>query len=132
MKSTNDIVASVARIGLAAIYLISGLGKLAAHEGTVGYIASVGLPAPELGYWVAVVVEILGGLAIVLGYRTKIVALGMAAFTVIAALAFHNSFGDQNQMIHFLKNIAIVGGLLQVAAFGAGAVSVDGRRLHTA
>ena len=128
MKSTNDIVALVARIGLAAIYLISGLGKLAAHEGTVGYIASVGLPAPEFGYWVAIVVEVLGGLAILTGFKTKIVAPVMAVFTVAAALAFHNDFGDQNQMIHFLKNIAIAGGFLQLYVSGPGALSLDNRK----
>lgn len=128
MKSTNDIVALVARIGLAAIYVISGVGKLAAHEGTVGYIASVGLPAPELGYWIAIVVEVLGGLAILVGYKTRIVSLILAAFTVVAAVAFHNDFADQNQMIHFLKNIAIAGGFLQLYVSGAGALSLDNRK----
>ena len=127
MKKTDDIAALVARIGLAAIFLISGFGKLAAHEGTVGYIASVGLPAAELGYWIAVVVEILGGLAIVAGYKTRIVAPILAVFSLVTAVFFHNQLGDQNQMIHFLKNIGLAGGFLMLYVAGPGALSLDNR-----
>lgn len=116
------------RILLAAIFVISGLGKLAAPEATIGYIASAHLPVPTAAYGVAVVVELLGGLLLIAGYRTRLVAAVIALFTVGAAFGFHNNFADQNQMIHFLKNIAITGGLLQVVAFGAGAFSLDALR----
>ena len=120
------------RVLLAVLFLLSGFGKIAAPAMTQGYIASVGLPAPLLGYLIAILVEVGGGLLLVAGYQTRIVALILAAFTVVAAVVFHHNFADQNQMIHFLKNIAVTGGLLQVAAFGAGSLSLDARRLRAA
>ncbi|WAC48218.1 DoxX family membrane protein [Asticcacaulis sp. SL142] len=119
---------AVGRVMIALLFLISGLGKIAAPEATQGYIASVGLPFPALAYFGALAAELGGGLLLLIGYRTRIVALGMAGFTLATALFFHNNFADQNQMIHFLKNIAIMGGLLQAYAFGAGAYSIDSRR----
>lgn len=131
MSQTNYI-AAVGRLLLAIMFIISGLGKIMAPEATQGYIASVGLPLPLLSYLLAIVVELGGGILLVVGYQTRIVSLAVAAFTLVTALVFHNNFADQNQMIHFLKNISITGGLLQVAAFGAGALSLDGRRLRAA
>ena len=120
-------VATFGRLLLAAIFLISGFGKLTAAAGTIGYIAQAGLPAPTLAYAVALIVELGGGALLVLGYRTRLVAAALALFSLVTAFAFHASFGDQNQTIHLLKNIAIAGGLLQVVAFGAGSFSVDGK-----
>src|SRR5882672_6511602 len=113
---------------IAGLFLLSGVGKIAAPAVTQAYIASSGLPLPIVGYLVAIVVEVGGGLLLAVGYRTSFVAIGMAVFTFATAVFFHNNFADQNQMIHFLKNVAIVGGLLQVAAFGAGSISIDGLR----
>lgn len=118
----------VGRIGIAAIFLLSGLSKLAAPAATIGYIASSGLPLPQLGFAIALLVELGGSIALILGYRTRIVAAILAAFSVATALAFHAALGDQNQFIHFFKNIAMAGGLLQVVAFGAGSWSLDARR----
>jgi putative oxidoreductase len=118
----------IGRLLIAVIFLISGLGKIAAPAMTQGYIASVGLPLPLVGYLIAIAVEIGGGILLVVGFQTRIVALVMAAFTVATALGFHHDFGDQNQMVHFLKNIAMTGGLLQIVAFGAGGFSIDSRR----
>jgi putative oxidoreductase len=118
----------VGRILLAAIFVISSLGKIAAPEGTQGYIASVGLPAPVLSYIAAIVIELGGGILLLVGYRTRLVAAGLAAFSIASALIFHHALGDQNQLFHFLKNLAIAGGLIQVVAHGAGAYSVDNRR----
>ncbi|MGO8918664.1 MAG: DoxX family protein [Stellaceae bacterium] len=132
MQNQSTTLAAAGRLLLAVLFLLSGLSKIAAPAMTQGYIASVGLPAPLLGYLIAIVVEVGGGVLLLVGYQTRIVALILAAFTLAAALAFHNDFSDQNQMIHFLKNIAIVGGLLQVAAFGAGSLSLDARRLRVA
>ncbi len=131
MPNSNYLVAT-GRLLLAVMFIFSGLGKLMAPEATQGYIASVGLPLPLLSYLLAVAVEVGGGILLVIGYQTRIVSLVIAAFTLATALIFHNDFTDQNQMIHFLKNISIVGGLLQVAAFGAGSLSLDARRLRTA
>ncbi|WP_394781944.1 DoxX family protein [Undibacterium sp.] len=117
----------IGRLLMAAIFLLSGFGKLAAPAGTIGYIASSGLPFATLGFILAVAVEVGGGILLVLGYKTRIVASVLAVFTIVTGLAFHHAFGDQNQMIHFLKNLAMAGGFLQVAAFGAGAYSLDNR-----
>lgn len=116
------------RILIAAIFLVSGAFKLADPTGTIGYIASAGLPAPSLGYAIALAVELGGGLLLVLGYRTRIVATILALFALATAIGFHRDFADQNQFIHFFKNMAMAGGLLQVAAFGGGALSFDARR----
>lgn len=110
---------------LASLFLVSGFGKLAAPSATVGYIASTGLPFPEVALVGALVIELGFAAALLVGYRTRIVASVMALFTLITAIVFHNQLGDQGQLIHFLKNLSIVGGLLQVAAFGAGAFSLD-------
>jgi putative oxidoreductase len=128
MSKHTAYIAAAGRVLIAVLFLLSGLSKLAAPAMTLGYIASVGLPAPLLGYLIAIAVEIGGGLLLVLGLQTKLVALVMAGFAIATALAFHNNLADQNTMIHFMKNIAIAGGLLQVVAFGAGAFSLDGRR----
>jgi putative oxidoreductase len=118
-------VAAFGRLLLATIFLLSGLEKITAVGDTIAYIGNSGLPAPELAYGAAVVVEIFGGLALLLGYKTRIVAAALAVFTIAAALAFHADLGDQNQFIHFMKNIAMAGGLLQVLAFGPGSFSLD-------
>src|SRR3989442_2329227 len=121
-------VGAVGRLLIAALFLISEVGKVAAPALTQGYIASAGLPFPLLAYLVAIVIEVGGGILLILGYQSRIVAGVMAAFTVAAALGFHRDFADQNAMAHFLKNISITGGLLQVVALGAGTFSIDGRR----
>jgi putative oxidoreductase len=118
----------VGRILLAGLFLLSGASKVTAPAMTIGYIQSVGLPAPQLGYALAILIEVGFGLALVFGFQTRVVALVMAAFSVATALLFHNKLGDQNQFIHFFKNISIAGGLLQVVAFGAGRFSLDARR----
>jgi len=106
---------------------MSGLGKLAAYGPTTAMIAAVGLPVPPLAYAVAVIIELGGGLLLVAGYQTRIVATALALFSIATALSFHSNFADQNQMIHFLKNVMMAGGLLQIVAFGAGAISLDNR-----
>lgn len=116
------------RVLLSAIFVLSGISKVSAPAGMIGYIESVGLPFPTLALAIAILVEMVGGIALILGYRTRLVAAGLALFSVATALAFHNELADQSQFIHFFKNIAMAGGLLQVAAFGAGRFSLDARR----
>nr|WP_315591714.1 DoxX family protein [uncultured Cupriavidus sp.] len=130
MTKYSQTIATVGRILIAAVFIMSGLGKLGTPAATQGYISAVGLPLPVLGYAIAVATEVGGGLLLLVGYRTQLVALWMAAFTVATAVFFHNNFADQNQMIHFLKNFMIVGGLLQIAAFGATKLSLDARRVR--
>jgi putative oxidoreductase len=108
-------------------FAMSGLGKLAAYGATTAMIAAVGLPVPPLAYVVAVAVELGGGLLLVAGYQVRFVAIALALFAIATAVSFHSNFADQNQMIHFLKNVMLAGGLLQIAAFGAGAISLDNR-----
>ena len=109
-------------------FLMSGFGKIAAYGPTTAYISSVGLPLAPLGFALAVVLEIGGGLCLVLGFRVRLVALVLSFFTLATAIFFHNNFADQNQMFNFLKNVVIVGGLLQIVHFGAGQYSLDTRR----
>ena len=130
MPNNANTVAAVGRILIAVIFILSGIGKLGAPAATQGYIASVGLPLPLLGYVLAVLVELGGGLLLLVGFRTRAVAAVLALFTLAAALFFHSHLADQNQFIHFVKNLMIVGGLLQLVAFGATALSLDARRLR--
>ena len=127
MTKQTDTAALVGRIFIAVLFLLSGLGKVAAPAATQGYISATGLPAPVLAYFGSTAVELIGGVLLIVGFRVRAVAVGMAVFTLLTAVFFHRDFADQNQMIHFLKNIAIVGGLLQVAAFGAGRFALDRR-----
>jgi putative oxidoreductase len=91
-------------------------------------IGAVGLPLPSLAFAVAVAVEFGGGALLIAGYRARAVASALAIFSLATAVSFHSNFADQNQMIHFLKNVMMAGGLLQIVAFGAGALSLDDRR----
>lgn len=121
------------RLLLAALFLPAGVAKIGGYAGTVGYIASKGLPLPEVGALVAIVVELGGGLALIAGFGTRFAALGLALFTLAASVVFHNYWAlpaDQQmvQQLMFFKNIAVVGGLLTLAAWGAGAWSLDARR----
>ncbi|QBE65380.1 DoxX family protein [Pseudoduganella lutea] len=125
--SANAFVPAIGRVLLAAIFIFSAIGKIAAPEATIGYIQSVGLPFATLGLAIAIAVELGGGLLLVLGVKARAVAALLAVFSVVTGLAFHSAIGDQNQLIHLLKNFAMAGGLLQVVAFGAGAFSVDQR-----
>jgi putative oxidoreductase len=119
------------RILIGAPFVMSGLGKLGSYAATVGFIAAVGLPVPPLAFIVAVLTELGGGLLLLSGYRARVVSLAMAVFCVVTAMFFHHNFADQNQMIHFLKNVMMAGGLLQIAYFGAGAFSFDARSGRT-
>lgn len=118
-------VATSGRVLLAAIFVLSGISKLADPAGSAGYIASVGLPAPQLALWGAIAVELLGGLALIAGYKVRLVAAVLAAFSLVTAAFFHAQLGDQTQFIMFFKNIAMAGGLMQVVAFGGGRLSLD-------
>ncbi|VEB96304.1 Inner membrane protein yqjF [Cedecea lapagei] len=122
--------ATLGRIVIAAIFIVSGLGKIAAPEATQGYIASVGLPFPLLGYLIALAAEIGGGILLLVGYRTRLIAALLAVFTLATAVFFHHNFADQNTLLHFLKNLMIASGLLQISALGATSLSFDTRRLR--
>jgi putative oxidoreductase len=122
-----NAAALVGRVLLAMLFLLSGINKVAQPDPTLAYISAVGLPLAPAVLAGSALVEIGGSVALVLGYRTRFAAAVLAVFTVLAALIFHSNFADQNQFIHFFKNIAIAGGLLQVVASGGGRYSLDGR-----
>jgi len=124
----TGLVAFTGRVLIAAIFLLSGFAKVTAPAATIGYIQAAGLPAPTLAYAAALLVELGGGILLVIGYRTRLVAAALVLFAFATAFGFHHDFADQNQFIHFFKNVAMAGGLLQVVAFGGGRLSVDARR----
>ena len=126
--SATSYVPFVGRLMIGLPFAMSGLGKLVAYGATTGMIGAAGLPFPPLAFAVAVAVELGGGLLLVAGYQTRVVAAVLAVFALATAVSFHNNFADQNQMIHFLKNVMMAGGLLQIVTFGAGAISLDNRR----
>jgi putative oxidoreductase len=117
----------VGRLMIGLPFALSGLSKLGAYSATIGMISAAGLPFPPLAFTVAVATELGGGLLLIAGYRARYVAAALALFSVATAISFHSNFADQNQMIHFLKNVMMAGGLLQITAFGGGVLSIDNR-----
>lgn len=123
--AVQDALALGGRILLAAIFVLSGITKLGQPEGTIGYIASAGIPFAEIVYFGVIALELGGGAMLILGLRTRLAAYALGGFSLAAAMLFHADLADQNQMIHFLKNVALAGGMLQVAAFGPGRLALD-------
>jgi putative oxidoreductase len=121
----TNLTEASGRVLLALLFLLAGVGKLGAYTATAAYMSSVGVPGSLLPAVIAT--ELLGSLAIILGWKTRAVALLLAGFSVVTALIFHRNFADQIQMIMFLKNISIAGGFLLLAANGAGPLSLDRR-----
>lgn len=135
--NTQGIPVVIARVLLALMFVLAGIGKLGGLEGTAGYIASKGLPAPMLLAVAAGVVELVAGVLLIIGWQARWAALALAAFTVVASVIFHNYWAmpaeqQMMQQLMFMKNLAVTGGLLLVFAFGAGALSLDARRGATA
>jgi putative oxidoreductase len=128
MQASESIVTLIGRIGLSLLFIHGGWGKLLAPAATQAMLASHHLPMAELGWVIAVVVELGGGLAILLGLFTRPVALVLAIWCVATALVAHTNFADRNQEIHFLKNMTMAGGFLYVMLQGAGAWSLDAWR----
>ena len=135
IKTINNIMSNkqictlklVGRVLLSIIFILAGFGKIGGFAGTAGYIASVGLPLPEVLTALTIVVELLGGLMLLVGLKTRLVATVLTVFTLLAAVIFHSNFGDQIQMTMFLKNLAMAGGLFYVIAGGAGRYSIDAK-----
>lgn len=109
-KHYEDLAALVARLFMAILFILYGYFKLTGYAGTIAYMGRQGLPAPALFAALAVIIELGGGVLVLVGYQARLVALGCAVYVLIAALIAHRNFGDANQMSHFWKNIAIVGG----------------------
>lgn len=130
--STHPLVLLAGRVLIGAIFLNAGLRKLLAFGATAGYFAKLGFPAPELFTVLAIAIEVGGSILLIIGWRTRWVAWLLALFVLIAAFAAHRFWQFDaaqygNQMNHFMKNLAIIGGLLFVASFGPGSASLDKR-----
>jgi putative oxidoreductase len=128
MTGLQQLTALLGRILMAALFLWAGYGKLMNFSGTVAYATSAGLPMPQLGIIVAIIVELLFSLLFIIGFRIRLVALVMAVFTIATAVFFHQNVADTAQLTNFMKNVCIAGGFLQVVAFGGGSYSLDARR----
>jgi putative oxidoreductase len=124
----NSVVVLIGRILLSAIFILAGFGKLTDIAGTAGYFAMYNLPGGSAAAVVAGLIELVGGIAILIGFQTRIAAWVLAAFSVATAFIAHMDWADMMQMIHFQKNLAMAGGFLVLATYGAGALSVDARR----
>lgn len=131
MSDATRYLPFLGRLIIGGVFVLSGVGKLATYGAVTAGIAAVGLPFPPLAFATAVIVEVGFGFLLIVGFQTRLIALALALWCVVTALSFHRNFADQNQMIHFLKNMMIMGGLLQIVHFGPGAVSVDGRKAAT-
>jgi putative oxidoreductase len=112
-----------ARILLGHIFLLAGISKISAYDGTAAYMEAMGVPGALLP--AVILLEIAGSLMVILGYKTKIAAAALAGFCIIAALIFHSALSDQMQMILFMKNFAMAGGLLLLVTYGSGSLSID-------
>jgi len=131
--SLQNPLSLIGRILMAVLFVPAGFGKITGFAGTVGYATAMGMPLPTVGVAIGLVIELAGGLALLLGFGTRIAALALAVFTLVASFIFHAYWAvpEAQQMVTqllFFKNIAVTGGLLAFAAFGAGAWSVDGAR----
>jgi putative oxidoreductase len=113
------------RVLLAHIFLLAGINKITGYSGTQGYMEAMGVPGMLLP--LVILLEIGGALALIAGWQTRLAAYALALFSIVSALIFHSNLGDQMQMILFMKNWAMAGGLLVLAANGAGAFSLDNR-----
>ena len=125
MSEIQNLAAPLGRLLIAAIFVMSGVSKITAYAGTQGYMESVGVPGSLLP--LVIVTEVLAGLAVIVGWRTRLAALALAGFSIVTALVFHFDLGDQMQFIQFTKNFAIAGGFLFLVAFGPGAYALDNR-----
>jgi putative oxidoreductase len=128
LSGFNDIALLIGRILIAVLFLMAAYGKFKGLGGTTAYFTRLGVPGPSIAAPIVAIFEALVGLLILVGFKTRLVALAIAVFVVIAALLAHTNFADQNQINHFLKNLAIAGGCLALFVSGAGAFSVDAKR----
>ena len=126
---SSPVVLLIARILLAALFLISGFGILmSGPAGFGGYLGNLGLPAPVALAWLVTILKIVAGIMIIVGFQTRYAAWALAAFAIGAALIGHNNLADQNEMSQLLKDFAIAGGLILLGTFGPGRLSLDARR----
>lgn len=125
-STVKNVSELAGRTLLSVLFLLSGVGKIGAYAATAAYMSSVGVPSVLLP--VVIATEVVGATVIILGWQTRITAFLLAGYSLLTALVFHTNFADQIEMIMFLKNVSIAGGLLLLVANGAGPLSLDRRR----
>jgi len=125
MEKAQSLAAPLGRVLISLIFIVSGIGKIANYGGTQGYMEAMGVPGMLLPAVIAL--ELIGGIAIILGWKARLAAFLLAGFSLVSAVLFHADFSDQMQTIMFMKNLALAGGFLFIVAHGAGAWSVDSR-----
>jgi putative oxidoreductase len=128
MGNLKPYLAPLGRLLMSSLFLWSGIHKLRNPGGTAQYFANAHIPAPDVLVWVAIVIEVIGGLAILLGFKTRWAAAVLAIFCLVTAFAVHLPAGDAGNMINFYKNLVMAGGFLYVVAYGAGGMSIDGEK----
>jgi putative oxidoreductase len=130
MDSRKDVAALVGRVLLAVMFVIAGYGKITGYSDTAGWMTAGGLPMVGVLLPLSILVELGGGIALIVGWKARWAALALAAFTLVASLVFHNFWAMQGDaamtnQLFFMKNIAVIGGMLMVFAFGPGRYSID-------
>jgi len=125
MHQLQILSAPVGRVLIAIIFFMSGINKFFSYTGTQGYMEAMGVPGELLP--LVIIVQVLAGLAVIIGWQTRLAALALAGFCIVSAVIFHTNFADQIQFIMFLKNLAIAGGLLFLVSNGPGAYALDNR-----
>jgi len=122
----RNIIEFIARVLVVVLFLFSGIGKITAYSATIVYMASAGVPSLVLP--LVIIIELLGSIAIIVGWQTRVIAVLLAGYTLMTAFFFHANFADQTQMLMFMKNISIAGAFLLLAVHGAGLISIDKRK----
>ena len=127
MSPTKKFAAPIGRLFIALIFVMSGLNKIGSYSNVAGWMESMGVPGALLLLPIVIVFEVLGGLAIIIGWQTRYMALLLSGFCILSALIFHSNFANQNEMMHFMKNLALSGGFLVLVAHGGGNYALDNR-----
>ena len=125
IEKAQEFAAPIGRVLIALVFLTAGLNKIGTYDNVAGYMDSMGVPGVLLP--LVILLEVVGAIAIILGFKTRIAAFLLAGFCVLSALIFHSNFADQNEMVQFMKNLAIAGGFLSLFVHGAGSYSLDNR-----
>ena len=128
MNAYSNLATGIGRVLLSVLFILAGFSKVMGAAGTIAYIESKGIPLPQVVYALTVALELGGGILLLVGFQARLAALAFAGFSIVSALIFHTDFADQTQMVMFMKNLSIAGGMLFVFANGAGGFSIDGRR----
>jgi len=128
MDTIKTYLPPLGRLLLCSLFIWAGIGKLMNPSGTAQYFTNAHIPAPEIAVWVVIAIEILAGLAILVGFKTRWAAAVLAIFCLVTGVAVHLPVGDQGNMINFYKNLVMAGGFLYVVAYGAGPLSIDGAK----